>query len=51
MTTERRIRTIQLINKVDRNPQYSQRIGTWNISSFEGERKTNGVVQEVEKFK
>lgn len=46
MTTERRIRTIQLINKVDRNPKYSQRIGTWNISSFEGERKNNGIVQK-----
>lgn len=48
MTIEKRLKTIQLINKVERNQKFSKKIGTLNISSFEGAGKTNGVVQEIE---
>ena len=49
MTIEKRIKTIQLINKIDRNPKFSKRIGTVNKSYFEADENICGIVNIFEK--
>lgn len=34
MNTERRIKRIRLIEKIDKNPEFSQKIGVRNTSDF-----------------
>ena len=43
MNTEQRIKLIHLIEKIDKNPEFSQKIGVKNTSDFiqEKDTKTN----------
>lgn len=45
MTIEKRLRTIRLINKIERNQRFSRKIGTLNRSYFEEER--NGTFPDA----
>ena len=43
MNTAQRIRVIRLIEKIDKNPEFSNKIGTKNISKFTMEMQNKKV--------
>lgn len=44
MNTEQRIKRIRLIEKIDKNPEFSQKIGVRNASDFVLEKSKKAII-------
>ena len=44
MNTEQRIKRIRLIEKIDKNPEFRQKIGVRNVSDFVSEKSKKAII-------